>query len=236
MNVFQKKYFAELLGTMLLVFLGCGTALFTNVDIVATAFAFGLSVVAMAYTIGNFSGCHINPAITFAAWLSKRISGFDAAMYVIFQFVGGIFGALLLYILIPETDGCNFGANLAPVDVAGSLSGNTEYFLGTAFFAEVIFTFIFVLVVLAVTDEKQGAGNKAGFYIGLTLVLVHLACIGVTGTSVNPARSFGPALFAGDDYLSQIWIFLLAPMIGAALSAGVWALFTDKIKFSVNKQ
>ncbi len=233
-QIFQKKYFAEMLGTLVLVFLGCGTALFTHVNIVATAFAFGLSVVAMAYTIGNFSGCHINPAITFAAWLSKRISGFDACLYVIFQFIGGILGTLLLFMIVPETKDCAFGANLAPVEEI-NLSGNVEYYLGTAFGAEVLFTFIFVLVVLATTDEKHGAGNKAGLYIGLTLALVHLACIGITGTSVNPARSFGPALFAGDDYLSQIWIFLLAPTIGAAIAAGVWALFTDKVKFNVTK-
>lgn len=221
----KKSYFAELLGTMTLVLLGCGTAMYTHADVVATAFAFGLSVVAMAYTIGKFSGCHINPAITLAAWLSKRIDGKDAVCYVIFQVLGAILGALLLYAITPEEifgKEPGYGANYIHED-----------YVGTGFFAEFIFTFIFVLVVLATTDEKYGAGERAGFFIGLTLVLVHLACIKVTGTSVNPARSFGPAIFAGGDYIGQVWLYIIAPCLGAVLSAGVWGFFTDKIKINM---
>lgn len=205
----MKKYFAELLGTMVLVLMGCGTAVFSGVDLVATSLAFGLSVVAMAYTIGNFSGCHINPAITLGAWLLKRISGKDALFYVLFQCVGALLGAAILWFLAPDS---GLGANNLQAGIS----------LEQGLVAEVVFTFIFVLVVLATTDEEYGAGERAGFFIGLTLVLVHLVCIGITGTSVNPARSFGPALIAGGEALANLWIFIVAPAVGAALSALVW--------------
>lgn len=210
----MKKYFAEFLGTMVLVLIGCGTAVFSGVDLVATALAFGLSVVAMAYTIGSFSGCHINPAITLAAWVSKRISSLDALMYMLFQVAGAIVGAAILYYLAPES---GLGAN-------GLQEGIS---LQQGLIAEGIFTFIFVLVVLATTDAERGSGERAGFFIGLTLVLVHLVCIGITGTSVNPARSIGPALLAGGAALEQLWIFIVAPFVGALLSALVWKGFTS---------
>lgn len=210
----MKKYFAELLGTMVLVLIGCGTAVFSGVDLVATSLAFGLSVVAMAYTIGGFSGCHINPAITLAAWVSKRISSLDALMYMVFQVAGAIAGAAILYYLAPES---GLGAN-------GLQEGIS---VEQGLIAEGVFTFIFVLVVLATTDSERGAGERAGFFIGLTLVLVHLVCIGITGTSVNPARSIGPALLAGGAALEQLWIFVVAPFVGALLSALVWKCFTS---------
>lgn len=210
----MKKYFAELLGTMVLVLIGCGTAVFSGVDLVATSLAFGLSVVAMAYTIGGFSGCHINPAITLAAWVSKRISSLDALMYMVFQVAGAILGAAILLYLAPES---GLGAN-------GLQEGIS---LQQGLIAEGVFTFIFVLVVLATTDSEHGAGERAGFFIGLTLVLVHLVCIGITGTSVNPARSIGPALLAGGAALEQLWIFVVAPFVGALLSALVWKCFTS---------
>ncbi len=213
----MKKYFAEFLGTMVLVLLGCGTAVFSGVNLVATSLAFGLSVVAMAYTIGSFSGCHINPAITLAAWVSKRISSLDALMYMVFQTLGAFAGAGILLYLAPES---GIGANALQEGIT----------LQQGLVAEGVFTFIFVLVVLATTDSERGAGERAGFFIGLTLVLIHLACIGITGTSVNPARSIGPAVLAGGEALNQLWIFIAAPFVGALLSALVWRCFTTTCK------
>ena len=219
----MKKYLSEMIGTMVLVLMGCGAAVFagsapetlqTGVGTLGVALAFGLSVVAMAYTIGGVSGCHINPAITFGVWLSGRMSGKDAAMYMLFQVFGAIIGSALLYALASTGD-------TAGVTMTGANSfGEDEMF--QAFLAEMIFTFIFVLVVLGATDPKKGAGNLAGLAIGLTLVLVHIVCIPITGTSVNPARSIGPALFEGGEALSQLWLFIVAPLVGAAISAIVW--------------
>ena len=218
----MKKYFAEMVGTMVLVLMGCGTAvsLACGVDtasVVGTSLAFGLSVVAMAYAIGGISGCHINPAITFGVWLSKRMSGKDALMYVIFQISGAFIGAGILYALAPES---GLGANSIQTGISTT----------AAVVAEVVFTFVFVLVVLGTTDEKKGAGNLAGLAIGLTLVLVHLVCIHYTGTSVNPARSIGPAVLAGGQAMTDLWIFIVAPLVGAALSAGVWKALTCECK------
>lgn len=219
----MKKYFAELVGTMVLVLMGCGSAVFAGnaADIVGAgvgtlgvALAFGLSVVAMAYTIGGISGCHINPAITLGVYLSGRMSGKNTAMYMVFQIIGAIIGSALLYMLVST------GANDGPTQTG--TNSFQEGMMVQAFLAEVIFTFIFVLVVLGTTDNKKGAGNLAGFAIGLTLVLVHIVCIPITGTSVNPARSIGPAFFEGGQALSQLWLFIVAPFVGAALSAFVW--------------
>lgn len=216
----MKKYLAEMIGTMVLVLMGCGTAvsLSCGVDtasVVGTALAFGLAVVGMAYTIGGISGCHINPAITLGVWLSKRMSGKDAAMYMLFQVIGAFIGAGILMALAPES---GLGANAVQSGIC----------VGGAVAAEVVFTFIFVLVVLGTTDAEKGAGNLAGLAIGLTLVLVHLVCIHYTGTSVNPARSIGPAVLAGGQALSDLWIFIVAPFVGAALSAGVWKMLSCK--------
>ncbi len=208
---------------MVLVLMGCGSAVFAGnvadtvgagVGTIGVALAFGLSVVAMAYTIGNISGCHINPAITLGVYLSKRMSGKDAAMYMVFQVIGAIIGSAILYALIST------GAHNGPTDTGSNTFDNGEML--QAFIAEMVFTFIFVLVVLGSTDEKKGAGSLAGLAIGLTLVLVHIVCIPITGTSVNPARSIGPALFDGGQALSQLWLFIIAPFVGAALSALVW--------------
>ena len=219
----MRKYLAEMVGTMVLVLMGCGSAVFAGnvadtvgagVGTLGVAFAFGLSVVAMAYTIGNISGCHINPAITLGVYLSKRMSGKDAAMYMLFQVIGAIIGSAILYALV------NTGAHNGPTATGSNTFDNGEML--QAFIAEMVFTFIFVLVVLGSTDEKSGAGSLAGLAIGLTLVLVHIVCIPITGTSVNPARSIAPALFEGGQALSQLWLFIVAPLIGAALSAWVW--------------
>jgi len=219
----MKKYIAECLGTFVLTFLGCGTAMFlgctTPAGVVGTAVAFGLSVIAMAYTIGNISGCHINPAITLGVALSGRMSWKDACGYWCGQVVGGIIAGALLLALTKV---------VAAPDLTGALGSNGVANAGGVWGAclvEVIATFLFVLVVLATTDEKLGAGKKAGIVIGLTLILIHLVCINLTGTSVNPARSIGPALFACGDALKNVWVFICAPLVGGALSAFVWKYF-----------
>ena len=216
----MKKYFAECIGTFVLTLLGCGTAMFlgcnTPAGVVGTAIAFGLTVVAMAYTIGNISGCHINPAITFAVALSGRMSWKDACGYWCGQLIGGIIAGAILLLLTKV---------VAAPDLTGGLGTNgvaNAGGIGGALLVEFIATFIFVLVVLGATDAKLGAGKPAGLAIGLTLILVHLVCINLTGTSVNPARSIGPALFAGGEALANVWVFSVAPRAGAALSACVW--------------
>ena len=219
----MKKYVAELIGTMVLVLLGCGSAVFAGgmadtvgagTGTLGVALAFGLSVVAMAYAIGGISGCHINPAITLGVWLSGRIRSRDAFMYMVFQVAGAILGSLILSLLVST------GGYGGPTS-----TGAKQYDPGEArqaFLAEAIFTFIFVLVVLGSTDEKKGAGSLAGLAIGLTLTLIHIVCILITGTSVNPARSIGPALLEGGQALSQLWLFIVAPFVGGAFSALVW--------------
>ena len=215
----MKKYLAEMVGTMVLVLMGCGTAvsLSCGVDtasVVGTALAFGLAVVAMAYAIGGISGCHINPAITLGVWLSKRMSGKDAAMYMLFQVIGAFIGAGILMALAPES-GLGANAVQSGISVCGAVT------------AEIVFTFVFVLVVLGTTDAEKGAGNLAGLAIGLSLVLVHLVCIHYTGTSVNPARSFGPALFVGGEALSNVWVFIVAPLVGGVLAALVYKFLSS---------
>lgn len=218
----MKKYLAEMVGTMVLVLMGCGVAVSLGCDpvdnipaVVGTAMAFGLSVVAMAYTIGGVSGCHINPAITLGVWLSDRMETKEAGMYMVFQVIGALIGSALLWLLTGNTDIEGTGANdiQQGVTVVGGL------------LAEVIFTCVFVLVVLGATSKTNGATNNfAGLAIGLSLVLVHLVCIRYTGTSVNPARSIGPALFQGGTALANLWIFIVGPFLGAAIAAGIWKM------------
>ena len=216
----MKKYFAECIGTFVLTLLGCGTAMFlgcnTPAGVVGTAIAFGLTVVAMAYTIGGISGCHINPAITFAVALSGRMKWGEAVGYWIGQVIGAIIAGAVLLLLTKV---------VAAPDLTGGLGTNgvvNAGGVGGALLVEFIATFIFVLVVLGTTDAKKGVGNLAGLAIGLTLILVHLVCINLTGTSVNPARSIGPALFAGGEALKVVWVFIVAPMVGGAFAAAVW--------------
>ena len=217
----MKKYFAEMVGTMVLVLMGCGVAVALGCDstvgantasVIGTSLAFGLAVVAMAYTVGGISGCHFNPAITLGCLLTKRISAKDAAMYMLFQVIGAFVGAGILAALV----GCDSGLG------ANALQEGNGITVCQGLLAEVVFTFVFVLVVLGTTDEKKGAGNFAGLAIGLSLVLVHLACIYFTGTSVNPARSIAPAVLAGGAALNQLWIFIVGPFAGGALAALVW--------------
>ena len=221
----MKKYLAECVGTFVLTFLGCGTAMFLGcgepAGVVGTAIAFGLAVVAMAYTIGGISGCHINPAITLGVALSGRMSWKDACGYWCGQFIGGILaGALLLAVSSVVGQDLTGGLGTNGVANAGGVWG--------AALVEVIATFLFVLVVLGTTDPKVGAGNLAGLAIGLSLILIHLVCINLTGTSVNPARSLGPAIFAGGQAIKDVWVFICAPMVGGALSALCWKCLAPK--------
>jgi len=214
LNDTYKKYVAEVIGTMVLVFMGCGSAMFlgcdTNGGHLAVAFAFGLSIVSMAYVIGNVSGCHINPAVSLGALLDKRISATDFCGYVTSQIIGAVIGAALLKAMsvivgIDQTGG--LGSNLAAG--AGGIGG--------ALLVEIILTFIFVFTILGVTADESKS-RIAGVVIGFTLTFVHIIGIPLTGTSVNPARSIGPAIFAGGGALSDLWIFIVAPLLGAALA------------------
>ena len=224
----MKKYIAECVGTFVLTFLGCGTAMFLGCDtpagVVGTAIAFGLAVVAMAYTIGGISGCHINPAITLGVALSGRMSWKDACGYRVGQLIGGIIAGAVLLLLTKVVSAPDLTGALGSNGVGGAGG------VGGAFLVEVIATFLFVLVVLGTTDGKVGAGNFAGLAIGLSLILIHLVCIRLTGTSVNPARSIGPALFACGDALKNVWVFICAPLVGGALSALVWKGMAPKEK------
>ncbi len=211
-----------MVGTMVLTLLGCGTAVSLNcgsdiASVVGTAMAFGLAVVAMAYAIGGVSGCHINPAITLGCLLSKRISGKDAAMYMIFQVIGAVIGSAILFALT-YYDQAQAGGTLTGANSCGA------HGLVAGLIAEIVLTCIFVLVVLGATDEKKGAGNFAGLAIGLSLILIHLVGIHYTGTSVNPARSIGPALFQGGQAISELWVFIVGPFAGAAIAAGIWKI------------
>ena len=216
----MKKYIAECIGTFVLTLLGCGTAMFLGCDtaagVVGTAIAFGLTVVAMAYTIGAISGCHINPAITLAVALSGRMTWKDACGYWCGQLIGGIIAGAILLLLTNVVSAPDLTGGLGTNGVANAGG------VGGALLVECIATFIFVLVVLGSTDAKKGAGNLAGLAIGLTLILVHLVCIRLTGTSVNPARSLGPALFVGGEALCNVWVFFVGPCAGAALAALAW--------------
>ncbi|MCH5311574.1 MAG: MIP family channel protein [Prevotella sp.] len=216
----MKKYLAEMVGTMVLTLLGCGAAVSLNcgvdaASVVGTAVAFGLAVVAMAYTIGGISGCHINPAITLGCYLTKRIECKDAIMYMVFQVIGAIIGAAILFALT-STDQVLAGGTTMGANSCG------DHGVVVGLIAEVVLTAIFVLVVLGTTDSKKGAGSFAGLAIGLSLILIHLVGIHYTGTSVNPARSIGPALFEGGQALSDLWVFIVAPFVGAAIAAGIW--------------
>src|SRR5271170_3061022 len=220
----MKKYAAELVGTFVLVFGGVGSAVLagTHIGFEGVSFAFGLSLLAMAYTIGPISGCHINPAVTLGILIAKKISIKDAALYMVAQIVGAIIAsALLLFIAQGAANGydpsaAGFGANGYGAHSPG------QYSLAACFLAEVVLTGFLVLTVLGSTDIAAPVGF-AGIPIGLVLVLIHLVAIPITNTSVNPARSIGPALFVGGWALQQLWLFIVAPFIGAVVAAVVYA-------------
>ena len=230
-----KKAIAECLGTFVLVFFACGVAALTGGELVATALAFGLVIVAMAYSIGRISGCHINPAVSLAMLIAKKMSVKEFLVYVCAQLVGGLLGAILLF-------GIAKMSNLALVgDACNGMVGYTGgdwqvgQIIGTIL-VEVVLTFIFVYVIFNVTDSKnEGVGKKAGLIIGLTLTLVHLVGIPLTGTSVNPARSIATAVAAAifngtTDALAQVFLFIVAPLLGGVLAALVYGLLHKEEK------
>jgi len=224
-----KKYLAELLGTFVLVFVGTGSAVVAgkSVGFLGIALAFGISVLVMVYAIGPISGCHINPAITIAMLADKKIGSKDAALYIVAQCIGAVIASLLLLAVMTGLPGYDLATNGLGQNGYGIASPG-GFSLASGFIAEVIFTFIFLMVIFGATSRAAPAGF-AGLAIGLSLAMIHIACIPITGTSVNPARSLGPALVAGGTALSQLWMFILAPVIGALIAAFVWRyLFEEK--------
>lgn len=219
----MKKYAAELVGTFVLVFGGVGSAVLagTHIGFIGVAFAFGLSLLAMAYAIGPISGCHINPAVTLGVLIAKKIDAKDAVLYMIAQTIGAIIAAgTILFVAKGIPDG--YAAHVNGLGANGyGLHSPDLYSLGACFVAEVVLTAFLVLTVLGSTDIAAPVGF-AGIPIGLVLVLIHLVGIPITNTSVNPARSIGPALFVGGWAIQQLWLFIIAPFIGAALAAFVY--------------
>ena len=235
MNDLFKKAIAECFGTFVLVFVACGVAGATGGNLVATSLAFGLTIVAMAYSVGRISGCHVNPAVSLGCLLTGRMSLKDFVVYVISQIIGGFLGAVLVFgifsmanVAIPG-DACNYavGYSAAKGLTAGGVIG--------ALITEIVLTCIFVYVILNVTDEKAGNGKIAGIVIGLTLTLVHLIGINLTGTSVNPARSiataFSSLIYDGSAVaLAQVWMFIVAPLLGAVLAAVFYKCVNEEKK------
>ena len=224
----MKKFLAEMLGTFVLVFIGCGSAVIAggNVGFLGISFAFGIAVLTMVYAIGAISGCHINPAITVAMLFAGKISGKDAGGYIIFQIIGAILGAGVLYLIAQGLVGYDITANGLGQNGYGSGSP-AGYDMSAAFIAEVVLTAIFLLVIFGAT-HKDAPGKFAGIAIGLALTMIHIVGIPITGTSVNPARSIGPALFVGGDALSQLWLFIVAPILGGILGAVLWKYILGK--------
>ena len=229
-----NKFIAELIGTFVLVFGGCGTALFGHVGFIGVALAFGLTVVAMAYGVGHISGAHLNPAVSFGVWANGRMSFKEMIIYWLAQFVGAIIaGALLLVVWNAIKGGATgvfasngYGEAFQLANGEPKETGYQAINMWGAFLVEALLTFVFLLVILGVTDDRHANGKFGGLAIGLTLVLIHLISIPLTNTSVNPARSLGVALFSdcGGSWnaLSQVWLFIVAPLVGAGLAGLVY--------------
>ncbi len=228
----MKKYIAECIGTAVLVLMGCGTAMLVGCDAASgsgyllTALAFGLSIVAEAYCIGNISGCHVNPAVTLAVFISGGMEKKDICGYIIAQIIGAFVGSAILAAI--------FGLG-GVTDMTGGYGANGLAGVGGSAIAglivEIVLTFIFVLTILGVTSKKAGHGSFGGLVIGLTLTFVHILGIGLTGTSVNPARSIAPAVFAavkGNSVpIAALWVFIVGPIIGASLAAYTYKAIED---------
>lgn len=225
---YMKKYSAELIGTMALVLIGCGSAVIAGkfIGFTGISFAFGLTVLAMVYAIGSISGCHINPAVTIAMLVAGKIKGKDAIFYIIAQCIGGIIGAGILWAIASGITGFSLASTGLGQNGFGAHSP-AGYSLAACFIAEVVLTALFLFVIFGSTHDKAPKGF-AGISIGFTLVLIHLIGIPITGTSVNPARSLGPAVFVGGDALVQLWLFIVAPIIGGIISALIWKYIFDK--------
>lgn len=232
----MKKLTAEFIGTFSLVLFGCGSAVISGIaaagpsgiGLLGISMAFGFTIVAMAYAIGGISGCHVNPAVTIGVLAAGRIELKEAISYILAQILGAIAGAGVLFILAQGRPGFvmpewGLGANGWGAGYLG------EYNTQSAFITELVMTFLFVFVILA-TTSKFGNGAMAGLAIGVTLMLIHLVAIPITGTSVNPARSIGPALFSGGKALAQVWLFIIAPILGAVLAALFWKFGFEKEK------
>lgn len=224
----MKKYLAELLGTFVLVFMGTGSAVVAGkyIGFLGISLAFGISVLVMVYAIGHISGCHINPAITIAMLLNGKIPAKDAVIYIIVQSIGAIIASVLLLNIMAGFPGYDLATNGLGQNGYGAASP-AGFTMASGFIAEVVLTFIFLIVIFGSTSKNAPAGF-AGIPIGFALAIIHMVGIPITGTSVNPARSLGPALVAGGTALSQLWVFVVAPIIGAVFAALVWKyLFED---------
>ena len=221
-----KKLICECIGTAVLVLFGCGTAVFANCGVnnpggwLLTALAFGLSIIAMAYVIGNVSGCHLNPAVSFSMAIRKKMTWKEFCLYVVAQIAGAFAGSGLLYAFI------SLNTEFKTVEHLGE-NGFGHIGMWGAILAEIILTFVFVYLINGVTSDETKS-NCAGLMIGLTLVFVHILGIPLTGTSVNPARSLAPAVLLGGEALKQVWVFLVAPMIGSCLAAFAYKFLNEE--------
>lgn len=229
----SSKFVAEFFGTMVLVLMGCGSAVIagangtTGVGLLGISFAFGLSVVAMAYAIGHISGCHINPAISIGMVVAGRMKAREAAGYIAAQILGAIAGAYVLLLIATGKADYSVATNgLGQNGYDAASPGG--YNMMSGFIAETVFTFIFLLVIFGSTSTKNIHGGFAGLAIGLSLVLIHITGIPVTGVSVNPARSLGPAFVVDGTAMSQVWLFIAAPVLGSILSAVVWRFVLER--------
>jgi aquaporin Z len=246
-NLGFKKYVAELIGTFILVFAGCGSAIFatnligsSSIGNLGVSFAFGLSVLVMVYTIGSVSGCHINPAVSISMLAAGKINVKDTVFYIIFQCIGAILGAGLLYWIRADVLPAGVTISSLAQNGYGIATVGGGYSLMVAAVAEIVCTFLFILVIHGSLSKKAPKGF-AGISIGLALALVHLVLIPITNASVNPARSLGPALFVGifgnsTLALEQLWLFWVAPIIGGLLAAGVWKLIGDRDDQNYNSE
>lgn len=229
----MRKYLAEVFGTMFLVLLACGSAVLAGpkIGVLGIGLCFGLVLLCLCYCIGNISGCHVNPAVSFAMWLSGKLSGKDFVGYVVAQLVGAAIGAGFLYWFVNMNPGFDFGGITGANNLATNVlqPGATS---GMALLVEILFTFFFVLVILGATDAKHGFGKFAGLAIGIALGLVNIVGIPVDNCSVNPARSFGPALFSPDAW-GDFWIMVVGPLVGALIAVLAWKVISnarDKIE------
>ena len=223
----MKKYVCEFIGTAVLVLFGCGSAALagSTLGTLGIAIAFGLSIVAMAYVIGNISGCHINPAVSLAMLINKKMSVKDFFLYVLAQVLGALLGSAILYGIIASC-----GLDVATVGLGANGFGDASAVninIWGALVVEIILTFVFIYTILGVTSDEKKA-SVAGIVIGLTLAFVHIMGIPLTGTSVNPARNLAPAIFLGGTALQQVWVFIVAPFVGSALAAITYKFLNAK--------